>query len=103
MFILGNFFRALANIIDIFLNLYMWIIIIQALLSWVSPDPYNPIVKFLYQVTEPVLLPVRRLLARWISPYRIGIDFSPIIVILFIIFLRLFLVSSLLQIAMKLR
>jgi YggT family protein len=99
MFILGNLLTAVAQILDILLNLYMWAIIINALLSWVSPDPYNPIVRFLYQVTEPALRPIRRVI-----PMRgMGIDISPIIAILIIIFLRAALVNSLFEIAVRLR
>jgi len=58
----------------------MWIIIASALISWVSPDPYNPIVRFLRQVTEPVLRPIRRL----IPTYQTGIDFSPLVAIILI-------------------
>jgi len=99
MFILGNFIEALARIVDIGLTIYMWLIIIRALISWVNPDPYNPIVRFLYRATEPVLYQVRRLI-----PMRgFGLDLSPIIVILVIIFLQSFLVRTMLQIAVSLR
>ncbi len=98
MFILGNLLSAIAKVLDILLNIYMWIIIIRALISWVNPDPYNPIVQFLYRVTEPVLSPIRRL----IPVYTTGIDFSPIIVFLIIIFLQSFVVSTLMQIAIRL-
>jgi YggT family protein len=95
MFVLSNFIIGLAKVIDIALTLYMWIIIFRALISWVNPDPYNQIVIFLYRITEPVLGPIRRLL-----PLRnIGIDFSPIIVILVIIFLKYFLVETMIQLA----
>lgn len=97
MFILGNLIEAIARILDIGLMLYMWIIIIRALISWVNPDPYNPIVRFLYQITEPVLSSVRR----WIPLRGIGIDISPIIVVLVIIFLQTFLVKSMMQIALQ--
>jgi YggT family protein len=97
MFVFGNLIRALAQIIDIGLLIYMWIIIIRALISWVNPDPYNPIVRFLYRATEPVLWRVRRL----IPIGGIGIDFSPLIVILVIIFLRSFIVKSLIQLAAR--
>ena len=59
MFIVGYFIRAVASLLDMVIVAYIWIIIARALLSWVSPDPYNPIVRFLYRVTEPVLRPVR--------------------------------------------
>ena len=96
MFVMGNLIVALAEIIKIALSLYMWIIIAQALISWVNPDPYNPIVRFLYRVTEPVLSPIRR----WLPLRGMGIDFSPIIVILVIYFLQLFLVKTMIQFAM---
>ncbi len=99
MFILANFIDAAATILYYALNLYMWIIIIRALLSWVNPDPYNPIVQFLYRITEPVLYPIRRRL-----PFlRMGIDFSPIVVILVIIFLQYFLITTLHDIAFRLK
>jgi YggT family protein len=95
MFVFSNFIVALAKVIDIVLSLYMWIIIFRAVISWVNPDPYNKIVIFLYRVTEPVLRPVRRIL-----PMRnAGIDISPIIVILVIIFLQYFLVETIIQLA----
>ena len=96
MFVAGNFIEALARIIDIGLTIYMWMIIIRAVLSWVNPDPYNPIVMFIYRSTEPVLYRIRR----WIPMGNIGIDISPIIVILIIIFLQSFLVKSLLQLSL---
>jgi YggT family protein len=95
--VMGNFILAVATVINIGLTIYMWIVIIRALISWVSPNPYNPIVQFLYRATEPVLWRVRRFL-----PIRgIGIDFSPIIVILAIYFLKLFMVRSLFQLAYR--
>ena len=95
MFVISNFLVAIAKILNIALSLYMWIVIGRAIISWVSPDPYNPIVKFLNAVTEPVLYPIRRKI-----PINLGgIDFSPILVILAIIFLQSFLVKSLMQLA----
>ncbi len=76
----------------------MWIIVARAVLSWVSPDPYNPIVRFINNVTEPVLYPVRKRLPFGFS----GIDFSPMLVLLAIIFLRLFIVSTLSELARRL-
>ena len=98
MFVIGNFLRALATVIDYALIFYMWIVIARAVLSWVSPDPYNPIVRFIHNVTEPVLYRVRR----WLPFGFTGIDFSPLIVLLIIIFLRLFIVDSLMRLAMAL-
>jgi YggT family protein len=91
MFVLKNFLFALARILDTALWLYMWIIIIRVVLSWVRPDPYNPIVQALYGITEPVLSRLRRRLPLAAG----GIDFSPIIVIFAIVFLQIFLVQSL--------
>ncbi|RLC30952.1 MAG: YggT family protein [Deltaproteobacteria bacterium] len=97
MFVLSNFVVALARVIDIILSIYMWIIIGRAIISWVNADPYNPIVRFLISATEPVLFRVRR----WV-PSLGGIDFSPVLVILAIIFIQNFLVQSLLQLAARL-
>ena len=91
MFIVGNLLAALASVIGLVLNLYMYIIIARAVISWVNPDPYNPIVRFLYSITDPVLLAIRRRLPLSFG----GMDFSPIVVILAIIFLQKFLVASL--------
>ncbi|MEW6218411.1 MAG: YggT family protein [Thermodesulfobacteriota bacterium] len=98
MFVLSNLLVALARILDFGLSAYMWLIIARAILSWVSPDPYNPIVQFLYGVTEPVLGRIRRLLPLTAG----GIDFSPIILIMAIIFLQSFLVPTLHQMASSL-
>ena len=99
MFIAGNLLNALATILDIALNAYMWIIIIRAIVSWVNPDPWNPIVQFLYRATDPVLRTIQRMLPMkgW------GIDFSPLIAILAIIFIQKFLVASLSELAWRLR
>jgi YggT family protein len=91
MFVLSNLIATLARILDICLTVYMWLIIIRALISWVSPNPYNPIVRFLYRVTEPVLRPVRRI----IPLQGLGIDFSPVIVILIILLLQDFIIPTL--------
>jgi YggT family protein len=99
MFIFGNFLAALASVLNILLSAYMWILIIRALISWVSPDPYNPIVRFLYAATDPLLYRVRRLLPVSFG----GIDFSPIIVIAAIIFLQAFLVQSLVDLSRTFR
>ena len=85
MFLAGNLFLALANLIHLVLMAYFWIIIARAILSWVSPDPFNPIVRFLYRVTEPVLRPIRHRL----PTLSMGIDLSPMVVILAIYFLDL--------------
>jgi YggT family protein len=99
MFVLANFLEALAAVVNIVLTLYMWIVAARAIISWVNPDPHNPIVRFLYVATEPVLYRLRRMLPL----YAGGIDFSPIIVFVAIIFLQRFLVQSLYDLAASLR
>ncbi len=99
MFVAANFIKASAQVLHVVLNIYMWVIIIRALLSWVNPDPYNPIVQFLNKVTEPVLHKVRQ----WIPMRGMNIDLSPIIVILAIFFLQTFLVGSMFRLALELQ
>jgi len=99
MFVISNLLVAIAKVLDIALTIFMWIIIARAILSWVSPDPYNPIVRFIHNVTEPVLYQVRRRI-----PLNFGgMDFSPIIILLAVIFLQQFVVQSLHQFAITLR
>ena len=95
MFMISNFLFALAKLVEILLGVYMWIVIGRAILSWVNPDPYNPIVRFLHDVTEPVLSRIRRI----IPAFGGGMDFSPMILILAIYFLMSFLVPTLRQMA----
>ena len=97
MFIFGNFFIAVAKIIDIVLSIMYWLILIRALISWVNPDPYNVIVQFLYRTTEPILQPIRRFLP------PMAFDISPIIAFLLIIFIKSFLVATLFDIGSKVR
>lgn len=98
MFILGNLLIALANIFDIILTIYSFIVIAAALISWVNPDPYNPIVRFLYRATEPILRPIRKLL-----PLRLPIDISPLILLLLIYFSKIFLIQSLLELGYRIK
>ena len=94
MDIIGFFFVALARVLDIVLSLYFWVIVIAALMSWVRPDPYNPVVRFLRAVTDPVFYRVRR----WLPFLTIGgVDLSPIVVILAVQFLQWFLVPTLMR------
>jgi YggT family protein len=98
MFVVSNLILTIARLLEVLLEVYFWIIIVRALLSWVNPDRYNPIVRFLYQVTEPVLRPIRRRLSM-----QMGLDLSPLIVILVIKVLQWFLVDSLHDLAVSLR
>ena len=99
MFVLANFLTALAVVVDYVLWAYIWILLARVVVSWVDADPYNPIVRFLYGATEPVLERVRRVLPL----YAGGFDFSPIVVWVAIIFLRHFAVRSLYDLAHTLR
>ena len=100
MFVFSNFLSALAVVLDYVLTAMYWLVLIRALVSWVNPDPFNPIVQFLYKVTEPILAPIRRILP---FSMRFGIDISPIIAFLIIIFLKSFLVSTIVDISYKLK
>jgi YggT family protein len=99
MFVLGNLVNALASLLGMVIWVYTWILIGRAVISWVNPDPYNPIVRFLYSATEPVLRRVRRV----IPAVAGGIDFSPLILLLALFFLQEFLVQSLHDLARTLR
>jgi YggT family protein len=95
MYILGYFLMAVAKVFDFVLLFFMWVVVARAILSWVSPDPFNPVVRFIHNITEPVLYPIRTKLPIHFG----GIDLSPIVVFLAIIFLRTFLVSTLIRIS----
>jgi YggT family protein len=99
MFIVSNLLFAVAQLLGIVLQLYTYVLIARAILSWVNPDPYNPIVRFLYAATEPVLYRVRRTIPSAAG----GIDFSPLVVLLAVYFLQSFLVQSLRDLALSLR
>ncbi len=92
MFVIGNLFIATGQLLSMVLTIYLWVVIIRALISWVNPDPYNPIVQFLHRITDPVLYPIQRA----IPPFG-GMDLSPLILILGIYFLQSFLVTTLIQ------
>ena len=98
MFMLGNFLMAIAKLINFALSAYIWVVIGSAVISWVNADPYNPIVRFLRQATDPLLTRIRRVL-----PAMGGFDLSPMILILAIVFLQSFLVPTLQQIGQSLQ
>ncbi|HEY4707600.1 MAG TPA: YggT family protein [Thermodesulfobacteriota bacterium] len=98
MFVISNILVGFAKILDMALTIYFWIIVVRALISWVNPDPYNPIVRFLYQVTEPVLARVRRFI-----PYTGGLDLSPLIVIFVIYFIQYAIIPSIIEAALRLK
>ena len=97
MFVVNNLMMAVAQLIDFVLTAYMWIIIGRAVISWVNADPHNPIVRFLYEATEPVLSRIRRYVPLSFG----GMDFAPMVLILGIMFLQSFVVQTLKQIAMR--
>ena len=99
MFLLENFVRAVALTLDNLLWFYLVIVVISALLSWVNPDPRNPIVRFLYSATEPVLYQIRRRI-----PFVLvgGFDLSPLVLILAIQFARILIVKSLYDLSLRL-
>ena len=99
MFVLGNLVSALASLLGMVIWVYTWILIGRAVISWVNPDPYNPIVRFLYSATEPVIRRVRRV----VPTVAGGIDFAPMILLLALFFLQEFLVQSLHDLARTLR
>lgn len=99
MYVVGNFIAAIAVILGYLVTILTWLIIIRALISWVNPDPRNMIVQILYKITEPILAPLRRI----IPLYNIGIDISPIIAILCLWFVKLFIVRTLVELALRLR
>ena len=94
MFMFGNFIKAIADLLNFVLSAYIWIVIARAVISWVNADPYNPVVRFLHQVTDPLLNRIRRFL-----PAMGGFDLSPMVLIFAIIFLQSFLVPTLRQLA----
>jgi len=96
--LLSQFTIAVASILDQLLWLYFWVVLIAALLSWVSPDPRNPIVRFLYAVTEPVLYQIRHRLPFVCAG---GIDFSPLVLMLGIQFVQIVVVRTLYQLAAR--
>lgn len=88
---MDSVFTALARLIDLVFTLYIFIVVARALVSWVSPDPYNPIVRFLHNATDPVLYRMRRIL-----PFSTGsMDFTPMILIFLLYMVQNFLVNML--------
>jgi len=94
MYLMGYFLQAVAGLLHVLLVAVMIVVIARAVLSWVSPDPYNPIVRIIMQLSDPLLYPVRR----WVPSFG-GVDFSPMAVILAAVFLDNFVVPSLYRLA----
>ena len=97
MFLMGNLLVALAQVLDYILWAYWWILLGRVVISWVNADPYNPIVRFLYFATEPVLAKVRRML----PVYTGGFDLSPLVVWIAVHFFAAFFIQSLYDLAIR--
>jgi len=97
MFIVSNLLVALAAVLKAVFTILQWLIFARAIISWVSPDPGNPIVQFLERTTNPILAPIRRFMP------AMAIDISPIIAFLIILFLQQFVVQSLYDLAYSMR
>src|SRR3989338_2691045 len=103
MFVAGNVFTALASVLHMLLQAYIWVVIIRSLISWVNPDPWNPIVQMLNRLTDPLLEPIRRKMFRMMGYGGMGLDLSPLILIAAVYFLDFFLVGTLTDIGMRMR
>jgi len=98
VFVLANLLDAAATVLNMGLTFLLILVFARAVISWVQADPYNPIVQFLYTTTEPILRPIRRRL-----PQMSGIDLSPLVVVIVVMFLRQFLVRTLVELAQTMR
>jgi YggT family protein len=99
VFVFGNLFSTIAHILDILLEVYMWVVIVRAILSWINPNPYNPLVRIIYGLVDPVTYRISRFF-----PTRIGmIDIAPFLLLLIIIFLQKFIVRTLFDLAIRMR
>ena len=103
MFVAGNFVSAVAIVLHMLLQGYIWVIIIRALISWVNPDPWNPIVQTLNRLTDPLLDPIRRRLFRFSRQGGVGIDLSPLVLIAAVYLVDFFLVATLEDLSTRLR
>ncbi len=103
MFVAGNLLSSVAAVLHMLLQGYIWVVIIRAVISWVNPDPRNPIVQMLSRLTEPLLEPIRRRMFRLMGYGGVGIDVSPLILIAAIYFIDYFLVGTLNDLGMRLR
>jgi YggT family protein len=102
MFVAGNFLSALAYVLHMLFQAYIWVVIIRAVVSWVNPDPWNPIVQMLNRLTDPFLEPIRRKLLR-ATGHGIGIDLSPIILIAVVYLIDYFVVATLQDLSIRMR
>jgi YggT family protein len=103
MFVAANLLLSVATVLHWVLQAYIWVIIIRALLSWVNPDPWNPIVQMLNRLTDPLLDPIRRRLLQFKGYGGIGIDLSPLLLIAVVYLIDLFIVGTLQDLSLRLR
>ncbi len=101
MHFLGLILLAIARVLDMLINLYTFVVAFACIITWVNPDPYNPIVRFLNQATQPVFQRVRRFLPQ--ALFRTGFDVTPIVVFIVLIVINTVLVGTLFDIAHSLR
>lgn len=94
MFVFANILEAIIYVVDTLLTIYSFVVIVACLISWVNPDPYNPIVRILRNLTEPVLWRIRKYLP---FTYVSGLDLSPVVLLLAIQLIRMIVVKSLMQ------
>jgi YggT family protein len=99
MFVFGNLFSSIASILNLLLDLYFWVIFARAILSWIKPDPHNPIVRTICRLVDPLTYKISRII-----PTRIGmVDVAPFILMLLIIFVQKFLVATLFDIGARMK
>ena len=94
MFVFVNILEAIIYIVDTLLTVYSFVVIVACLLSWVNPDPYNPIVRILRNLTEPLLWRIRKVLP---FTYISGLDLSPVVLLLAIQLVKMIIIKSLVQ------
>lgn len=99
MWPMGVILEGVGRVLDMALEIYMWVVIVRAILSWVQPDPYNPIVRFIYGLVDPVTYRLSR-----IMPTRIGmVDVSAMVLILAIYLMRLVVVRIVIEAGLRMR
>ena len=99
MILFANLLQGIGVVLDMVLGVMIFVLIARAVISWVNPDPYNPIVRFLTASTEPLLKPLRR----FIPLIGGGIDITPIVLLVVFYFLKVFLVQTLLDYSVQMK
>ena len=94
MFVLVNVLEAVIYVVDLLLTAYSIVLVVVCLISWVNPDPYNPIVRILRNLSEPLLWRIRKYLP--FTYYR-GMDFSPLVLLILIQLVKMIVIKSLVQ------